>query len=350
MGDLSELLPQIPATVQAIYDHHVKMHASEPSRGYLGGSEIGAECSRFLWFRFRGLAPMVVRAKGGDHPGRMYRLFETGHLEEPRLIRELRAIGCEVVGDEGEQIEVETLAGHFKGHLDGAALGIPEAPKTWHLLEFKTHNDRSFCHLKKHTLKKSKPRHWAQMQVYMGLAKLTRGLYLARNKDTDELYSERVKYDAQACQNLLDRAAMIVRSSKAPERAANRPDAFVCKWCDAKELCWGTGEVAVPIPDKTCRSCCHATADTEAGGWLCEKFQTKIEDTRVGRDCPAHLLLPDLVVFADPVDADDGWIEFANHEDGATWCHGDEKDMWTTEELITQRGPMDAQAAEGVPF
>ena len=47
-------------------------------------------------------------------------------------------------------------------------LGIPEAPKTWHVLEFKTHNSKSFAKLEKEGVQKSNPMHYAQMQVYMG--------------------------------------------------------------------------------------------------------------------------------------------------------------------------------------
>ena len=34
------------------------------------------------------------------------------------------------------------------------------------------------------------------MQIYMSLTGMTRAMYLAVNKDTDELYSERVNADA----------------------------------------------------------------------------------------------------------------------------------------------------------
>jgi hypothetical protein len=44
---------------------------------------------------------------------------------------------------------VRDEAGHFGGSMDAVALGIPEAPKTWHLCEFKTHNAKSFADLQK---------------------------------------------------------------------------------------------------------------------------------------------------------------------------------------------------------
>ena len=82
----------------------------------------------------------------------MLRLFETGRLEEERLIRNLRRIGVTVLDvdpETGRQWHVQAHGGHFGGSLDGVGLGIPEAPKTWHVLEFKTHNaQESFAELK----------------------------------------------------------------------------------------------------------------------------------------------------------------------------------------------------------
>ena len=44
------------------------------------------------------------------------------------------------------------------------------------------------------------------MQIYMHLLGLKRALYLAKNKNTDELYSERIKYDKAEAERLLLKA------------------------------------------------------------------------------------------------------------------------------------------------
>lgn len=183
MGDLSFTAKEESATVAAIYAWHKAKGDAEPQRGYLGASIIGHDCDRYLWYTFRAC---VKR----DFSGRIYRLFQTGNLAESRFVAELEGIGCEVVSHDeaGKQIEVLAIGGHFSGHLDGMALGVPEAPKSWHVCEFKTHNDKSFGALQKAGVQKSKPLHYAQMMVYMGLTKVDRALYLAMNKDTDEIY------------------------------------------------------------------------------------------------------------------------------------------------------------------
>ncbi len=337
MGDLEQFTRQQLETVNRIYAWHKERGDAEPARGYLGASIIGHECDRYLWYTFRGCCKP-------EFEGRLYRLFETGDLEEARFVKELRAIGCTVHDTDpetGEQFEFLALGGHFSGHMDGCALGIPEAPKTWHVLEFKTAKGSLHAKLKKEGVHKSYPKHWAQMQCYMGGSGMKRALYLSKNKDTDELYAERVKFEANPYSAFTEKASRIIQATQPPERMASRPDDWRCKFCDAHALCWGCGEVAVPIPGKTCKSCCHATPETGQVGaqWSCERFDADSVSTDDGKGCPEHLLLPGLVSFAEPVDSGDGWIDFKSR-DGTLWRHGQGERAWSTEELITGMGPL----------
>ena len=197
MGDLSVFLPEQSETVKRIYAWHEKMEdgRSGPHGGRLGASAIGKPCDRQLWYNFRDLYAKKFS-------GRMLRLFETGHLEEPRFVRELKAIGCEVHAvDEAtkKQFEYTALGGHFVCHPDAVLLGVLEAPKTWHVAEFKTfggtedQHSKDFDEVVKDGVRKAKPEHYAQMQTAMGLTGLTRALYLVKKKATDEIHSERVR-------------------------------------------------------------------------------------------------------------------------------------------------------------
>ena len=347
MGNLSSFLAQQSETVKAIYAYHKARGDAEPQRGYLGASSIGTECERALWYSFRGLTPP-------SFDGRLYRLFETGDLEEFRFVKELRAIGCDVheVGPDGEQFEVNALGGHFSGHMDGCALGVPEAPKAWHVLEFKTCNAKTFVKLEKDGVKATFPKHYAQMQTYMGGTGMRRALYLARNKNTDHLYSERVKFDAEFHRVVLEKAERIISTSRPPERVTDRQDSWACKFCDSHELCWGTNEeIAVPLPGKTCKSCCHSTAVTEGTGapWSCSVrgVAADIRNTNVAKNCPMHLLLPGLVTFAETTDAGDGWVDFQNKADGFNWRHSNTRSetAHSTEDLMAGPRPQNLPLA-----
>jgi hypothetical protein len=258
----------------------------------------------------------------------LYRLFNRGHREEATFVEELRGIGCEVheFDADGNQFEVIACDGHFKGHTDGAALGIPEAPKTWHLLEMKTSSAKQFAKVESEGVEKAKPEHFAQMQVYMHLTGLKRALYMVVNKDTDALYTERLRYDSKRAQAYIDKAQSIINATTPPERISERADAFACKFCDARELCHGVGETAVPVPALHCRNCCHSTP-IEDGKWHCKQIGCATD----GEPCVQHIFLPGLIGFAEPTDSftnqQDGSavIEFTS-EDGTVWHHGPDTD------------------------
>jgi hypothetical protein len=109
-------------------------------RPHLGASEIGKPCDRALWYSFRWVTKK-------NFPGRIKRLFDTGFREEVRFLEELRGIGAEVYDcdpDTKQQHRFSAIGGHFGGSCDAIGRGFPEAPKSWAIVEFKTHGAKSF--------------------------------------------------------------------------------------------------------------------------------------------------------------------------------------------------------------
>jgi hypothetical protein len=328
MADITKYTQADSATVQAIYAYYKRVGDAEPQRGYLGASIIGHECDRYLWYCFRQCCKPEIS-------GRVYRLFKTGQLEEKRLLSDLANIGCEVYGTDlnGNQFAVSALSGHFSGHLDACILGLPEAPKTWHVGEFKTHNTKSFKIVTQQHVQSAKMMHYAQMQVYMLLSGMNRTLYLCVNKDTDKLYSERVKLDKAYAKSLIERAERIISTSNPTHlcRISDRPDYWKCRYCDAREICHpGVDSVALPIRQLSCRQCCHATPDTENGGWFCEKHNCSFDDRT---PCVSFLCIPDLVTFAHVDHAADNCIGFKCDKSELSFIHG--ANGYSGAELIT---------------
>ncbi len=164
-------------------------------------------------------------------PGRVLQLFKRGQDEEDRFIKDLREIGVRtwsVDPDTGKQFHVEWLGGHFSGSCDGIAEGLIEGPLTRSLLEFKTHGDKSFKDLCHKGLKESKPVHWDQCQIYMHGLGLTRAYYMAVNKNDDSLYGERIEYDKEDAEAILDKARMIIEANTPPARISEKPDWYQC--------------------------------------------------------------------------------------------------------------------------
>ncbi|MBF0181932.1 MAG: oxidoreductase [Magnetococcales bacterium] len=300
-----------PPTVEAILAAY-EADAGDGLRPHLGASIIGRECERSLWldFRWTTSAPFA---------GRMLRLFETGQLEETRFVRNLRRIGATVLDVDpqtGRQWRVEACHGHFGGSLDAMALGIPEAPKTWHVCEFKTHNASSFADLRKHGVQKAKPQHHAQMQVYMHLSGMTRALYLAVNKDNDDLHAERIHADGAEGLRLIAKAERIIRAERPPTRISTDPSWYQCRMCHHHPLCH-EGVLA----RRSCRTCLHVSP-VDAGLWQCGIDGRGMIFKEQQSGCFGHLFVPDLMageqVDADPAGA---WVEY-RLPNGTLWRDG----------------------------
>src|SRR4051812_24610087 len=121
---MAPLPPPSMPTVGAIYATYERS-AWEKGREHLGASIIGHECERYLWLTFR----WAVRVQ---YAGQLLRLFETGQLEEARLVKNLRDAGVtvfEVDPDTGRQWAIRAVDGHFGGSADGIGIGFLEAPR-----------------------------------------------------------------------------------------------------------------------------------------------------------------------------------------------------------------------------
>jgi hypothetical protein len=268
-------------TVQSIYD--VYEDGRESFRPHLGASLIGRECERELWYTFRWCAVPF-------HTGRLLRLFETGQLEEYRFVENLRSVGIEVHDEDeaaGQQYGFKDMGGHFAGSIDGAALGILEAPKTWHLLEFKTYNDKRFELLKKNGVQITSPEHHAQMVIYMDYLGFARAFYLAVNKNTDELYSERIKNDPVLAGLLKQKAERIIVASQPLSRISKDPEWWKCKYCDFSAICHEGSPAEI-----NCRTCLESSPDD--GCWICKKYNQKLSNKEQLRGCSDHRFIQEL--------------------------------------------------------
>lgn len=309
-------LPQvISPTVAAIYAAYEANNNPREGRS-ISVSTLAEECERKLFYEFRW-------ASHAEHiGGRTLRIFETGVMEEERWIENLRMIGCEVVSHEpdGKQIMVEACGKHVRGYLDSEILGLPEAPKTIHVGEIKSHNLKSFTDLKKRGVKESKPLHFAQLQTYCYLRGRDRGIYLAVCKDTDELYAERVHLDAEYVMRLLARAQRIIDAHEPPAKLHEDPNAkmaFACGWCKHRAICHEDA-----WPRVNCRTCLYSTPE-EGGSWSCARWAKPLSHDEQLAGCPAHLTLPGLVP-GEQIDSDEN-AETVTYRlrDGSTWVDGE---------------------------
>lgn len=253
----------------------------EEARSHLGASLIGRECAREIWYGFRW-------AYKKQFCGRMLRLFNRGHLEEPRFLALLEMIGVSVysANEDGSQFRMRGYKGHYSGSLDGVGRGIPDLPDIPVLLEFKTHNEKSYNKLAVDGVLKTKWEHFVQMQQYMSEYGLAFGLYGAVCKNDDSLHLEIVQADPSVAERYRTRAASIVDSMTPPPKVSTNPTFFKCKMCDAREVCHKNAPMQV-----NCRTCVSLRPVLD-GQWVCDHqnlLKTK-EEQRKG--CPAYSKIP----------------------------------------------------------
>ena len=305
-------MPEVPASQHTTAEAVIRWRAKQPQehREHLGASLIGHECDRHLWLSFRWAVTPTWE-------GRMLRLFDRGKREEAVVIEELRGIGVELHADQdGQQIDCRDESGHFGGSVEGVGRGYPEGPKSWAILEVKTHNSKSFTQLRKLGVAEAKPQHYAQMQAYMGLLDVPRALYFAVNKDNDEIHTEWVHFDEETFKALQARALRIIDATQPPEKLSQDPAHFICKGCQHFSLCHEQ-----KVAEVSCRTCCHATPG-ESGAWRCELHGRALDKAAQRSACDSHLFIPALVPFGRPVDGGVAHVEYEHVTSGKRFING----------------------------
>lgn len=267
-------------TTESLLDEKSEVSYGRP---YLGMSGLGSDCMRSLWYGFHWCSKKEISA-------RTNRIFRDGHNAEATIISDLKAIGYEVFrllpdGSEvemtgaldEEQEEMIGAAGHVKGHNDGRVRGVVEAPKTVHLLEMKTANDKRFKEMKTKGIQQSDPTYYSQCQMYMGELALTRTLFIAKNKNDGSYYVERIKFD-QEHYDMLKAKAWSIITSDAPPKKEFSPTWFKCKYCSHYDMCHFGKE-----PEKNCRTCDYSDIE-DNGKWSCQKNKKdlSVEDQQKG--------------------------------------------------------------------
>lgn len=302
MAEIPKRLNDIGALIDRAHES-----VKQKPRAHLGASGLGHHCERWIWLSFRW-------AVLSEFPGRVLRLFRRGQLEEEQIVGDLRRIGIKIGGD---QTRVD-FGCHVSGSVDGIIeSGVPQAPNKRHVAEFKTHSKKSFDDVVKNGVEKSKPMHYAQMQLYMFGLNIDRALYVAVCKDDDTYYTERVKLDKEFAEKLVAKGHRLATEDRLPPPVSTDPSWYQCKFCDAHEFCHDTKLTK----EVNCRTCAHSTAKQDST-FYCERWGDTIPYHAQLDGCPSHVLHPDLVPWELDQDASTDLIAVYNI-DGKPIKNGD---------------------------
>lgn len=272
---------QLAAQIKSDIDEYCRVVYDDGYRDHLGASIIGTHCSRALTYSFR----HMYRER---FSGRMQRLFNRGQLEENRFIEWLSGILATVwadgeTGESGKQARITGVENHYGGSLDGRIklpdrYGIGDEP---FILEMKTHNDNSFKKLVKNGVKLSKPMHYDQMCAYGEAYGMPYGLYMAINKNDDDIHPEIVELDHELGKKFREeKAPSIIYAKQLPPKIAATSAYEGCKWCGMVPVCHENAPV-----DINCRSCANSAPGPNAT-WICHHWQSIIPKEAIPLACP----------------------------------------------------------------
>jgi len=210
--------------VNSISDRiEAKMVGEATPRLYLGLSEIGHKCPRWLWYAHKGTPAIAPE-------GRVLRLFRTGNIIEAAIINDLRSIGLTVTDQQREVCIVHDDI-TLKGHIDGIVEG--------QLLEIKSTAEKYFKQLIKSGYEKWNPKYKAQIHVYMVLCELKECMVIVENKNDSSLYIETLKLDRDYVTNLLIDVFAAITSIETPERTCPDMSWYEAKFCKYRTVCFG---------------------------------------------------------------------------------------------------------------
>jgi hypothetical protein len=235
----------------------------EKPRRYIGASMIGTDCDAEVALNLRGF-PSVTPAP------KMKRIFNLGHALEDMIVRDLKDVARLPVFDRdpltGKQYAFHDVGGHVVCHLDG----MIETADGLNVLEIKSMNEAMWKRFKKHGVKVSHPKYYAQLQMMMAMAKLQRSVFIAYNKNTSEYHCEFVDFDSLEF-DFIEAKANRALGDEA-HRVAADPDDWRCARCFKRTSCWDLEPV-----EPACSRCSHAVS-AESGDWYCELHKHTAED------------------------------------------------------------------------
>ena len=174
-------------------------------------SLLGNTCDRYLYIAYNGMAPEQ------DITAQTQRIFDNGGYLEERMDEYFTKL--DIVDDREKVVKLDEppISGRVDFILRHGEYGQVA-------LELKSINARGFGALNKGP----KPEHVIQLQIYLNLLPMEKGVILYENKNDQQLKSFVLDKDILVWQGLLDRCYNIMRMTSAPEKCTGN------KWCRCK--------------------------------------------------------------------------------------------------------------------
>lgn len=205
-------------------------------------SQIGRPCEREIWYNVKDYPKAPFTAK-------TLKLFDDGIRGEALMAERLRLVpGIQLwTHDEnGEQYKYCDFNDTFSGRIDGAILGLLEAPNTAHCWECKIAKEekfKKFVKLKeendeKQVLEKWDDAYYKTAVLYMHYGKFERHYLTVCTPGGRQYDSCRTEPNKPLAEALIGKARRILDAKSPPQRISDSPSFYICKTCDHREGCW----------------------------------------------------------------------------------------------------------------
>lgn len=269
-----------------------------PTRKHLGLSIIGEDCARKLWLDFRHAIVHKDFSNSSKSNGQMLRLFNHGTVIEHAPLELLVEMGFRPVEDPVDENGFPTqhrTQRYANGHVGGSMDGLMYLPAKFGdflcIIEVKTSASSEFRKLKSEGVQLHRYMHWCQMCSYGYDKGAPYGLYVALNKDTDEIYFEFLQLNLELGKDMILKGEAIVNAKTPPQRIAASPTSWKCaaknKKCPFISICHHD-----EVMHKSCRSCSHGTAGPNAT-WTCDASGgATIPEEVVATGCEIYAAIP----------------------------------------------------------
>lgn len=221
---------------------------AESRAPYIGLSALGDECERRTYYRAHG--PAVAERMDATSIKRI----QDGYASEDVMAKRLRMVpGVTLVTvnpDDGRQITVEGLGGRLRGALDGVAMGLLHLPATtWAVWEAKAVGQKSFDKLAKlkaergddAALSEWNANYRVQAQGYMGYTGLQHHFMTVSTPGVRDWIALKTTFQPVEFEALEAKAERILSARVPLARVSNNPTFYLCKMCQFKEICHGSG-------------------------------------------------------------------------------------------------------------
>jgi len=251
---------------EAMYEGASRWRKDSGVRSYLGMSGIGGLCRRKIWYGFRGYTPSAIE-------GRIQMIFSLGDAVELQVLKWLEQAGYKV---RDRQLAFEDMGGLFRGHCDGIVEGVTQKP---HILEIKSASASRFKAFQESGIAAISPEYAGQVQCYMGYSGLERAIFVVMNKNTCEIYTERVHFSRSSFVELKEKATSII--GKDVEIRGFDQDSPECGMCPYKGHCWSAPYIQ---ETPTCGTCVHCIFPFDTIEPYCGKHAHHI--LKWGKSCP----------------------------------------------------------------